>query len=545
MANYSDYPEYRSAAQAAQALNNKLHGVPESLSTGLAGELADLRNDPKYGPHSARYKSLKADYDAAQVQLTAAQDKLSKLKTQIDNDNKTASTAKTAIKDINASKAEVTTLTEQLAQQKETNALPDVIAATQLKLQQAQNAAAGIKLPTDPGIGTNVDGTTKTGDQLIDNFKSYLDPADGVSKVSGTGKDAQGNPIAGEFFLVPPSKPGDKPTMINDINKAMDLMVAGAGGTDKLAAALTNAGYKGSFRSNLASALRRYSSDTLDAYQNSKGKLAITGVDSFFKELSTTGAGTSKTRVDQVFTDRAGADRYVNTYFSDTIGRAPTKAEKDDFYKQLNKLESTAKTATTTVTDASGTAKNLTAVGSSITDADRTVLAASIAAKALGNTPVDALMNSAKPGKIVADINTLMSSAADYGITMTPQQALKRLATGLGQTDYVAKQKDVLKQLAITTMPNLAAHIQAGGTVKDVADTYANIKAKKLGITIPDSTGDSQIMSAINQKDGILDTATFERQLQADPRWRNTAEAHNVAADFANTILTSFGFGGN
>jgi hypothetical protein len=32
--------------------------------------------------------------------------------------------------------------------------------------------------------------------------------------------------------------------------------------------------------------------------------------------------------------------------------------------------------------------------------------------------------------------------------------------------------------------------------------------------------------------------------MQANPLWRQTEEAHDVAADFANTILKSFGFMG-
>ena len=553
MANYSEYPDYSSAFNKVQKLNFELNGAPESLATGAAGSLAEIRNNPKFGPNSKEYKTAKARFDSTQKQLAEAQSALAIIKQRIDTENSKVTTAKIKTKDVNTAKADVTVLTEQLAQQKEINALPDVIAKTQADLLAAQNKAAGKTTGVDfNAIGaklgdtnTNPNGTTKTGDPLLDNFTAYRDPADGISKVSGAAKDAQGNPVTGEFFLVPPAKPGDKPTMINDSNKAMDLMISAAGGTDKLAASLTSAGYTQDFRTNLIAAIRRYSTDTLDAYQSSKGKLAITGMDSFFKELSTVGAGTTKTRVDQALTDRGGSDRYIDSYFTSAVGRAATKEEKNAFYNQLNKLEGSARIATTTTTDAGGAAKNVSSIGSNITDADRTVLAASIASKTLSNTPVDALMKSAKPGQIVTDINTLMSAASDYGIVMTPQDALRRLSSGLGQTDYVAKQKDVLKQLAITTMPNLAAHIQAGGTVKDVADLYANVKTRKLGVTIPDSTADNEIMSVINAKGGMVNMNDYERQLQADPRWRTTAEAHKVADDFTNTILQSFGFGGN
>jgi len=542
MANYSDYPDYNAAFQKVQDLNFQLNGAPGSFATGLAGALSDIRNNPKLGPSSEAYKTAKAKFDSVQKQLSEAQTAFNNLKTKIDTANKAAGTKKTAAADIETAKADVTNLTEQVAHLKEINALPDEIAKAQLALQTAQAKAAGKKQPTiDPNATVTPDGTPATGDPLMDNFKSYLD-TDGVSKVSGAVKDAKGNPATGEFFLVPPTKPGEKPKMMQNINDAINLMAAAVGGTDKLASALASAGYTSKdFRTNAAAAIRKYSVDTLDAYQASKGKLVITGVNSFLSDLSKGGGYTTKTRIDQALTDRAGSDRYLDTYFIDTVGRAATKAEKEDFYKELNKLESTAKTATTTTTDSVGGVKNLKQVGSTITDADRTVLAAKFASKTLINTPVDVLMKSAKPGQIVTDINTLMQSASDYGINMTTQDALNRLAKGIGDKNYVAKQQDALKQLSIQLHPTLAAHIQAGGTVKDVADVYARAKAQKLGVSIKDSTADKEVMDAVTKGRTLSD---FNMDMQAKPEWRLTPEAHNATTDFTNTILSAFGFGG-
>ena len=49
---------------------------------------------------------------------------------------------------------------------------------------------------------------------------------------------------------------------------------------------------------------------------------------------------------------------------------------------------------------------------------------------------------------------------------------------------------------------------------------------------------------ALTKDGGLMSTADFTRQMQANPLWRQTAEAHDVAADFANTILKSFGMMG-
>ena len=55
---------------------------------------------------------------------------------------------------------------------------------------------------------------------------------------------------------------------------------------------------------------------------------------------------------------------------------------------------------------------------------------------------------------------------------------------------------------------------------------------------------DKDVMSAITASGGLLSTSDFNRQMQANPLWRQTQEAHDTASDFANTILKSFGFMG-
>jgi hypothetical protein len=55
---------------------------------------------------------------------------------------------------------------------------------------------------------------------------------------------------------------------------------------------------------------------------------------------------------------------------------------------------------------------------------------------------------------------------------------------------------------------------------------------------------DKDVVDAISKTGGLMSTADFSRQMQANPLWRQTEEAHNTAADFANTILKSFGFMG-
>jgi hypothetical protein len=130
--------------------------------------------------------------------------------------------------------------------------------------------------------------------------------------------------------------------------------------------------------------------------------------------------------------------------------------------------------------------------------------------------------------------------ATKYGIDMTPAEALKRVADGIGQENYAAKQQERLRQLSMTLHPYLKEHIAAGGTVADVADVYANSKLYKLGVAVPSSTKDKDVMNAIANGKTIAD---FERELQSDPLWRRTDEARKLSTDFTSTMLKTFGLG--
>jgi hypothetical protein len=89
--------------------------------------------------------------------------------------------------------------------------------------------------------------------------------------------------------------------------------------------------------------------------------------------------------------------------------------------------------------------------------------------------------------------------------------------------------------------PRLAAHIDAGGTVKDIADEYAYAKSRKLGVAVPMSTTDTDVMNAVNSGMSVSD---FNIEMQKKPEWRMTEEARGIADNFTNTMLKTFGLVG-
>jgi hypothetical protein len=89
----------------------------------------------------------------------------------------------------------------------------------------------------------------------------------------------------------------------------------------------------------------------------------------------------------------------------------------------------------------------------------------------------------------------------------------------------------------------LTSHIQAGGTVKDVIDTYAEYKSKILELpqlNLKDPSEDKDIFEAISGP-SLMSLGDFQKKMYQDPRYGKTKAAHESAADYASTVLRAFG----
>jgi hypothetical protein len=422
------------------------------------------------------------------------------------------------------------------------------------QLQAAYDKGLADYNAKNPGAAAVNAAAAKTAaDKLLTDYHIYTDKQ-GNTYVTGAGTSLP-------YIFIPP-KSGGKLTPTTDINAARNQVLAAVGpkGLPNLLTKLYTSGFitktelkSQNYIGGLNAAINQYSVNALQEYQLNKGTGTFPTMDTFLKKFTvgsiggaTNLAGT-KTAIQEFTTTRGRADADLNIYFQENFGRPATQAEKDDYFTQVVKAEKTNTTKTVTTTDTVGAIKNQVTADSRLGAADYTILQANVAKKAFPGMDATGLLDpkNTSGGKLAGNINLAMKYASDYGIKITPQQALNYIGEAWGTASPTDAVKTRMQQLAISTMPNLASHIQAGGTVKDVADVYGAIKARKLGITIPDSTADNQIMSSINLKGGMLNMADFERQLQADPQWRKTAEAHQTATDFTNTILQSFGFGGN
>jgi hypothetical protein len=255
-------------------------------------------------------------------------------------------------------------------------------------------------------------------------------------------------------------------------------------------------------------------------------------ISSYFNTVKTMGSGSGiSSKTLKVITKRSDAKKDLDAYLVDLIGRPSTLEEQEEYFNKLNKAEN----------ESTQTTVNGTTTGQVLQDADRLLIAAGVAKKSLKGMDIEELLSSKKGSQVAASITEIQKLASRYGIPMDSVKALSYVRAGLGTKDALVKQEERLRQLSIQMHPYLKDHLMAGGTVKDVADVYASAKLSKLGVVVPDSTADTSIMAAVRQGKTI---DQYNQELQADPLWRRSDEARNTATQFANTILSSFGFGG-
>jgi hypothetical protein len=533
MANYSDDAKYVSAYNRALKASNAAKLL-----------LADLN---KAKPGTPQHDSLKAKYDAAKADATKYEAERVARKKEIDDAATNEKSTTAAAKDKASAKSDIPQLEYQLqAAKNEGN--PDKVKAAQDALKAAQDKVMGVKpkQTTEGGVEDN-----GLNDVSKDKFASYTINSDGsVVKPGGfrvyfvSTKNTDGSSTLQEYtsvatardaFLKNYSEPGQLDALKQQL-RARNFISA-----KQLAS--------GDWLSGLDTMLGKYTFDAVSLVKYGGAKEAPL-IDAWFGSAkggtssdSTSKAGTWKdTGLD--LTTVGDAYKEINDYMLDALGREATQEEKDAYYKDINARELKSSVETVEVRDATGKITKSKRTGDFVSPDERLNSKNAVVIKALEGTDAGELLKSAKGSQVAVQIAELQKAGASYGQPLSAGEALKYVIAGGAQKDAVAKQTERMRLNSMTIYGNLKDHIRDGGNVKDIADQYALIKAKKLGIPVTDAYNDKDVQMALTKDGGLMSTAEFNRRMQGKAEWLDTPEAHDVAADFANTILKSFGFMG-
>ena len=525
------------------------------------------KNDAK--PGSIRnfsikdFNALKKQYDAASLAYRRAQDAKNAARLELNRAKGTSEKQKGAQGALDAYEKSLNDLkkAEALIPSRGQAQYEAAVQAAYDAQTAAKNAGAKVKpLPPAPkGVVRPENKTVETPEPLEDG--GAVDVAE--DRLKGYAIESSGNVILnGERIYFVDTKNADGSTTINQyksIISARDAFLknySAPGQLESLKQELVSRNWitkkqleQNDWLSGLDNAIAKY---TFDA----ASKIQIEGVkqvpfSSWFNS-GKGGAGTGEPEskagtfkdTDLILTTAGDAYNEINDYMIDAVGRPATQQEKEEYYKDINAREKKSAVETVSTRDATGKITTSTRKGAAFTPQERLNSQNAIVIKALKGTDAGEILASAKGSQVAVQIAALQKAGAEYGQPLTAGEALKYVIAGGTEIDAIKKQTERMRLNAITMYGNLKDHITNGGNVKDIADQYALIKSRKLGIPITDAFNDKDVQMALTRDGGLMSTAEFNRQMQANPLWRQTDEARNTAADFANTILKSFGFMG-
>jgi len=128
-----------------------------------------------------------------------------------------------------------------------------------------------------------------------------------------------------------------------------------------------------------------------------------------------------------------------------------------------------------------------------------------------------------------------------YSVNLSVRHVLEGRGTVQGVQANVAA-------AAKSRFPSLAAQIDAGMTVRQIADPYIQTTAQLLEVA-PDTVTlqDSLVKQGLSQRDekgqlGMMPLWQYEQRVKADPRWDKTKNARDDYAGIAHQIGRDWGF---
>lgn len=233
--------------------------------------------------------------------------------------------------------------------------------------------------------------------------------------------------------------------------------------------------------------------------------------------------------------------KFVSTY----LGRGATYKEIDDWTKALNKFEMDNPDKTVTTTDTLGfTKKSIRYAGASAED--KTAFLTGLLAKELTRNGVNPDQISADGGLIARNMQALTKAARDYGIYgYDSNKALSAVVSSLKAGTDVSNEITKMKAMAKEHYKPLASYLDAGGTVAEMAENYGDLKRKYLETVDATDIFDDDIQKGLlGDGKAMMDRNSYIGLLKSKPEWAKTTNAREQAAEFASTILKSFGLVG-
>lgn len=129
---------------------------------------------------------------------------------------------------------------------------------------------------------------------------------------------------------------------------------------------------------------------------------------------------------------------------------------------------------------------------------------------------------------------------SDDSVKNYAQRVVRRVASS---QDFESEIRERAKSL----LPGYEEAIDAGTTVKEIADPYMQMMAQELEIPYASIKMDNPLIKHAlngldaNGKPGGINVTDFQTQLRNDPRWRNTTAARDQVSSVSASVLRDMG----
>ena len=302
---------------------------------------------------------------------------------------------------------------------------------------------------------------------------------------------------------------------------------------------------KASNNNNVDDALRaalrkKISTDSVNIWSNYSSGGFIASQFPTFNEALTGGGYDTTTGVNVSMTPAAQAQAEVKNFIKGMVGLDLDPKLAASYAKALNKLEKSRPDKTTTTRDPLTGNTYQTSVKGGVTQEEKARLLYKVLGNVVKKTPYETLVKNG--GKAIQDAADLTKYAAAFGYKITTKDAVDRIITADAAGQDINAEKEKIKQATIARYGHLAKAIEAGSTLKDIANQYIYYKSQLMETPAENITlDDPDIQAALDTNGKLMSTNDFQIRIRKNPLWGKTRNAKEEAATYVNNILSSWG----
>lgn len=248
-------------------------------------------------------------------------------------------------------------------------------------------------------------------------------------------------------------------------------------------------------------------------------------------------AGTAKQpSVSTFLSTREQSDAEINAEYRKMFGIAAPEDIKEDYFNRLTKAQKESPQVTRR--DASGAIIQSGGLGADV----KQRIVNNMIAKGAG------LEREGATGDFDVAVTQIKEEAADMGVALTEDQVRKYAISAFRTGAGVDAEKEKIRNIAKGLYSPIAQYLDQGISVKDLLTPYMNKKSQVLeipedSIQLNNNEG-QEILSKVVVDGKLMPLFDYEKSLRADPRWRFTKNANEMASGFVLSILRDFGIAG-